>query len=105
MCDMPKPCKFPSHNSCLKKFLQTQKEVDLAPHPVIHFVLQEGDAEKFPQELGFKSLDPFFRVSKQGPCFTAIEEYEGDKRLVEFEFACTARSCLVWPLLPLLRQS
>ena len=48
------------------------------------------DAEKFPQALGFQSLDPFLTVSKQGPCFTAIEEDGGDKRLVELELACEA---------------
>ena len=32
----------------------------------------------------------FFRVSKQGPCFTVIEEDGGDKRLVELELACEA---------------
>ena len=53
-------------------------------------MLQVGDAEKFPQALGFESLDPFFRVSKQGPCFTAIEENGGDKRLVKLELACEA---------------
>ena len=68
----------------------THKEVDLAPHPVVGLVLQVGDAEKFPQALGFESLDLFFRVSKQGPCFTAIEEDGGDKRLVELELACEA---------------
>ena len=31
-----------------------------------------------------------FRVSKQGPCFTAVEEDGGEKKLVEFEFACKA---------------
>ena len=41
--------------------------------------------------LGFESLDPFFfRVSKQGPCFTATEEEGSDKRLVELELACKA---------------
>ena len=40
------------------------------------------------EALGFESLDPFFKVRKQGPCFTAIEEDGGDKRLVEFELAC-----------------
>ena len=30
----------------------------------------------------------FFRVSKQGPDFTAVEEGGGVKRLVELEFAC-----------------
>ena len=46
--------------------------------------------DKFPQALGFKSLDPFFSVNKQGPCFTAIEEDGGDKRLVALELACEA---------------
>ena len=45
--------------------------------------------EKFPQALGFESLDPFLRVSEQGPCFTAIEEDRND-RLVELTLACEA---------------
>ena len=32
----------------------------------------------------------FFRVSKQGPCFPAVEEDGDDKRLLELEFACNA---------------
>ena len=62
-CDMPEPCKFQSFDSCQKRFLWTQKEVDLAPHPVVGLVLQGGDAAKFPQALGFESLDPFFPES------------------------------------------
>ena len=58
-------------------FLWAQKEVD-APHPVVGLVPQVGDAEKFPQALGLVSLDPFFRVSKQGPCLTAIVENGDD---------------------------
>ena len=73
-CDMPEPCKFQSFNSCQKRFPRTHKEVDFAPHPVIGLVLQVGDVEKFPQALGFESLDPFLSVTKQGPCFIAIEE-------------------------------
>ena len=46
------------------------------------------EMRKFPHVLGFKSLDPIFGVSKQGLCFTAIEEDGGDKRLVELELAC-----------------
>ena len=80
-CDMPEPCKFPSHDSGQKRFLWTHKEIDLVPHSVIGLVLQVGDAEKFPQALVFESLDPFFGVSKQGSCFTAIEGDRGDKRL------------------------
>ena len=34
-CEMPEPCKFPSLNSCEKRFLWTHKEADLAPHPVV----------------------------------------------------------------------
>ena len=68
---------------------RTHKEVDLAPHPVVGHVLQVVDAEKFPQAFSFESLDPLFRVSKQGPCLTAIEA-GGDKRLAELELACEA---------------
>ena len=87
-CDMPETGKFPSLDSCQENFLLTHKEVDLAPHPVGGLVLQVGDAEKFPQALGFEGLGPFFRVSKQGPCLTAMEEEGGEKRLVELELAC-----------------
>ena len=80
---MLKPCKILSLDNCLKRFLWTHKKVNLASHPVIGLVLQVGDGEKFPHALSFESLDPFFRVSKQGTCFTAIEDNGGDKRLVE----------------------
>ena len=73
-CDMPEPRKFPSLDSCQKRSLWTHKEVDLAPLPVVGLVLQVGDTEKFLNPLGFKGLDPFFRVSEQGPCFTATGE-------------------------------
>ena len=86
-CDMPEPWKFPSLDICQKRFLWTHKEVDLALHLVIGLVHKVRDAEKFPQALGFESLGPFFRVRKQGPCFTAIEEDGGDKRLVQLELA------------------
>ena len=87
-CDVSEPCEFPSLDSCKEKFLWTHKEVDLAPHPVDGLVLQVGDTEKFPQALGYKNLDPFFRVNKQSQCFTAVEKDGGDKRLVELELAC-----------------
>ena len=79
-CSIPVPCEFLSFDSYRKRFLRTDEEVDLAPRPFVGLVLQAGDAEKFPHAAGFESLDPFFRVSKQGPCFTAIEEDRGDKR-------------------------
>ena len=37
--DMPEPCKFPSLDSCQKRFLQTHKEADLALLPVVGLVL------------------------------------------------------------------
>ena len=77
-----------SLDSPQKRFLWTHKDIGLVPHSVIGLVLQVGDAEKFPQALVFESLDPFFGVSKQGSCFTAIEEGGGDKRLVQLELAC-----------------
>ena len=89
-CDMPEPCKLTFLDNCQKRFLWTHREVDLAPQAVVSLVFQVGDAEKFFKELCFQSLDPFFTVSKQGPCFTAMEEGEGDKRLVQLELACEA---------------
>ena len=83
-CDMPQSCKFPSLASCQKRFLWTHKEIDLAPHPVTG-LLQVGDTEKFCHALSFESLNPFFfsKVSKQGPCFTAVDEDGGDWVTVE----------------------
>ena len=92
-CDMPEPCKFPSLDSCQKRFLGTHKEVDLSPHPVVGLVIQEGDAVEFLRHLASKALILFliylfmiiFLVSNHGPCFTAVEEDGGDTRLVEVE--------------------
>ena len=89
-CDVPELCTFLSVDSCQRSFSWTHKNVDLALHPVVGFVLQVGNAEKFPRAIGFKSQDPFLRVSKQGPCFTAIQKDGCDKRLVELELACKA---------------
>ena len=57
---MPESCKFPSLDSCQKRFLWTHKRTDLARHSVVGPVLQIGNVKKFPQPLGFESLDPFF---------------------------------------------
>ena len=38
----------------------------------------------------------FFRVSEQGPCFTAIVEDGGDKKRVQLELAFEALPYLVW---------
>ena len=72
--DISEPCKFPFHDSSQRRILWTHKGVDLAPHPVVGLVLQVGNAEKFPQALGFEGPDPYPRVSQQGPCFTGKEE-------------------------------
>ena len=85
--DMPKPCEFPSLDSCQKSFLWAHKEVDLASHPVVGLVLQVGDAEKLPQALGLESLDPFLDAGKQDPCLTAMDEDGDEKRLVQSELA------------------
>ena len=64
-CGMPKLCKLPSLDSCQKRFLWTHKEADLDPLPVVGLVLQVGNAEKFPQALGFENQDPFFFFQSQ----------------------------------------
>ena len=67
---MPEPRKFSPFDSCQKRILWTHKEVDLALHQVIGLVLKARI---------------LLSISKQGPCFTAIGEDGGDKRLVELE--------------------
>ena len=71
VCDMSKLCECPSLDSCQKRFLWSHKEVDLSLHPAAGL----RGVEKFPQALDLKSLDPFLRVSKQGPGLIAIEVY------------------------------
>ena len=66
------------------------KGVYFALHSIVGLVVQIGDAEKLPLAICFESLVPFLRVSEQDPCFTAIEEGGGGKRLVELELACEA---------------
>ena len=53
-CEMLEPCKFPSLDSCIKRFMRTHKEVDLAPHPVAGLFVHVGDAEKFSHAFGFE---------------------------------------------------
>ena len=88
----PNHCKFPSLDICQEGFQWTHKRVDLAPHPVVGLVLQEGDTEKFSRAPSSEGLDPFLRANKLGPCFTAIEEDGGNRRLVQLELACEADS-------------
>ena len=64
-CGIPEPCKFPSVDSCQKRFLWTHKDVDLALQPVLGLVLQVGDTEKFPHALDFESLDPFLESASR----------------------------------------
>ena len=54
-CNMPKPCEFPSLDSCQKRFLCLHKGGDRSPYPVSGLVLQVGDAGKFARALSRKS--------------------------------------------------
>ena len=54
-----------------------QKEIDLAPHPVVGLVLQEGEAEKSYPALSLESLGHFLGVRMQGSCLAVIEQ-DGD---------------------------
>ena len=51
VCHMPKPCKFPSLDSCQKRFLWTHKGVDPALCPVNGLMFQVGDVGKFAHAL------------------------------------------------------
>ena len=67
--------------------MDQQRSVDVVPHRVVGLALQVGDAEKFTRTIGFKSLDPFPKVSKQGPCLTAVEGDGSDKSLVQLKLS------------------
>ena len=61
---------------------QLPKEIHVDPlgrwscsAPSRWFCAPSCSSEKFPQVLGFENLDPFFKASKQGPCFSAIEDF------------------------------
>ena len=75
-------------DSCQRRFLWTQKEADLALHPVVGLVLQEGDTEKFPQALGFERMDTFFFSQEAGSMFLSCK---GGWRWQE---TCRAWTCL-----------
>ena len=61
----PETCKFPSLDTCQKRFLWTHEEVDLVLRPVVCLVLKVEDTEMFQYALGFQSWILFYRVSKQ----------------------------------------
>ena len=88
--NMPEPLEFGSLDNSRRRVLWADKKLDLAPRKVVGLVVQAGDAEKFPRAFGSESLDPFLRVSKQDPCFTAIEETGDNKTLAQLELACEA---------------
>ena len=68
-CDVLGPCATLSLDSCQKRFLWANKEVDLAPHSVVGLVLQVGDKENFSKALGFENLDTFFQSQQAGSVF------------------------------------
>ena len=109
-CDMPKPCKFPSLDNCQKRFLQTHKKADIALHPVVGLVLEIRDAQKSPQALRFKSLDPFFQSQHAGSMFHSHNGWRWQETCTTWTclwswWCCTARSCLVGCVLLLSRCS
>ena len=53
VCDMSEAYEFPSLHSCHERILWTHREVDLAPHLVVGFALQEEDADKFSRGTRF----------------------------------------------------
>ena len=56
--DKPKPCEFPSLDSCQKGFLWVKKESNLGLHPVFGLVLPVREVG-FSQAFGLKTMDLF----------------------------------------------
>ena len=81
-CGMPIPYKFPSLDSCQKRFLWAHQEIDFSQHPVVGLVLQAANVARPPQAHGFESLDPFL-CQQAGSKSQAIEEDGVDKSPVQ----------------------
>ena len=65
---------------------------------------------KLPRALGNKNLDPFFGVSKDGPCLTATEKEEMTGALYNLNLPAKLivlqrQILFIWLPLPLQRQS
>ena len=70
------PCKFSSRDSFQKRLLWTHKKVDLAVHLVVGLVPASGKCREVSSgHLISKAGILFFRVNKQGPCFTASDVF------------------------------
>ena len=87
-CDMPKLCNLLSLDSCQKRLLWTHKEVDLAPHPSYCSSAPSRRCGDVSSGTWFRKPVSFSSLSKQDPCFTAMQQNGGDKRLVELYLAC-----------------
>ena len=87
VCYMPKPCKlFPMTVARKGSCRPTRKLTLLYTKPLVLCSKQEVQ-RSFLRHLVSKAWILFFRVSKQGPCFTAIVEDGGNKRLGQLELA------------------
>ena len=86
-CDMPKPCEFPEEAP-----VDPQGSSSCAA-PSRWFCAPSRRCGEISSSTWFRKHESFFfffRVRKQGPCFTAMGEDGDDKRLVELELACEA---------------
>ena len=67
--DKAELCELPSLDSCQKGFLQTHKEVALAPHQVVGTVLLAGDAEKVFSCIWSRKPGSFSQSQQAGPIY------------------------------------
>ena len=88
VCDMPK-C-FHLLTVARRGSCGPSRKLILLPTQSLVLCSKQEMWKSFLQHLVLKAWILFFRVSKQGPCFTAIEKDGGDKKLVELGLACKA---------------
>ena len=62
----------------------------LSTQSIVGNVLRVANRRSFLMHFVSKAWILYVRASKQGPCFAAVEEDEGDRRREELELACKA---------------
>ena len=111
MCDMPESREFLSFNSCQKRCLWTNKATDLALHPVVGSCAASKRCREVSSSAWFWMPGSSVRSQPAGSMFHSQrggwrwqETCKTWIRLWNW-WHCSNRSCLIWLLLPLLRQS
>ena len=95
---MAKPRQLPPFDGVEEMLLGAGESLDFAPDKGICFVVQVGNAEKFPQALHLKCLDASFCFCQKCPRLASVEQDREHQRSVEPELGLEADVALPYPV-------